>query len=68
MAKIVIDARPINSSTGHYMLRLLQYLEKLDQENKYVITNVAIMTESPNRLKNGLVKSSVTAKPCICAR
>lgn len=37
MAKIAIDARPINSSTGHYMLRLLQYLEKLDQENEYVV-------------------------------
>lgn len=37
MAKIVIDARPINSSTGHYMLRLLQYLEKLDQKNEYVV-------------------------------
>lgn len=37
MTKIAIDARPINSSTGHYMLRLLQYLEKLDQENEYVV-------------------------------
>lgn len=37
MAKIVIDARPINSSTGHYMLRLLQYLEKLDRKNQYAV-------------------------------
>ena len=37
MAKIVIDARIINSSTGHYILRVLQYLEKLDQENEYVV-------------------------------
>lgn len=37
MAKIVIDARVISSSTGHYTLRLLQYLEKMDKKNKYEV-------------------------------
>lgn len=37
MAKIVIDARIINSSTGRYVLRLLQNLEKLDHKNDYVV-------------------------------
>lgn len=37
MARVVIDARPINTSTGHYMLRLLQYLEKIDNTNEYIV-------------------------------
>lgn len=37
MAKIVIDARIINSSTGRYVERLLHYLEKIDQKNDYII-------------------------------
>lgn len=34
--KIVIDARIIASSTGRYVERLLTYLEKIDENNKYV--------------------------------
>ncbi len=37
MKKIVIDARIINSSTGRYVLRLLQNLEKIDSENEYTV-------------------------------
>ncbi len=37
MAKIVIDARTINSSTGRYIERLLTYLEKIDTINKYIV-------------------------------
>lgn len=37
MAHIVIDARRINSSTGHYMLRLVQHLEKIDSTNRYTV-------------------------------
>lgn len=37
MAKIVIDARIINSSTGRHIERLLTYLEKIDTENEYII-------------------------------
>lgn len=37
MAKIVIDARIINSSTGRYVERLLHYLQQIDQTNHYVI-------------------------------
>ncbi len=37
MAKIVIDARIINSSTGRYVERLLTYLQDLDNDNKYVV-------------------------------
>lgn len=37
MAKIVIDAREYTTSTGRYMFRLLQYLEKIDHENHYLI-------------------------------
>lgn len=37
MSKIVIDAREYTTSTGRYMFRLLQYLEKIDRENDYVV-------------------------------
>jgi len=37
MSKIVIDAREYTTSTGRYMFRLLQYLEKIDTEHDYVI-------------------------------
>lgn len=36
-AKIVIDARIINSSTGRYVERLLYYLQKIDKSNEYII-------------------------------
>ncbi len=35
--KIAIDARIINSSTGTYIAKLLKYLEKIDNQNRYVI-------------------------------
>lgn len=34
---IVIDARIINSSTGRYVERLLHYLQKIDDTNRYTI-------------------------------
>ncbi|MDR2063550.1 MAG: glycosyltransferase family 4 protein [Candidatus Nomurabacteria bacterium] len=37
MAKIVIDARIINSTTGRYVERLLTFLQKLDHKNQYVV-------------------------------
>ncbi len=37
MAKIAIDARLINSSTGRYIERLIHYLEDVDTENDYII-------------------------------
>jgi glycosyltransferase involved in cell wall biosynthesis len=37
MSKIVIDAREYTTSTGRYVYRLVQYLEKIDQTNNYVI-------------------------------
>lgn len=37
MAKIVIDARNINTSTGRYALRLVQHLEQIDSTNTYTI-------------------------------
>lgn len=37
MSKIVIDAREYTTSTGRYMFRLIQYLEKLDTQNDYVL-------------------------------
>lgn len=37
MSHIVIDARRINSSTGHYTKRLLEHLEKIDQTNSYTV-------------------------------
>lgn len=37
MARIVVDARIINSTTGRYVERLLTYLEKIDTENEYII-------------------------------
>lgn len=37
MARIVIDARIISSSTGRYCLRLLQNLEKIDYDNEYIV-------------------------------
>ncbi len=35
MAKIVIDARELRTSTGRYVERLLHYLQKIDHENSY---------------------------------
>lgn len=35
--KIVIDARIINSSTGRYVERLLDYLQEIDTKNEYTI-------------------------------
>jgi glycosyltransferase involved in cell wall biosynthesis len=37
MSKIVIDAREYTSSTGRYMFRLIQYLEKLDSAHEFVV-------------------------------
>lgn len=37
MARIAIDARLINSSTGRYIHRLVQQLEKIDNENEYIV-------------------------------
>lgn len=37
MKHIVIDARIINSSTGRYVQKLIEYLEKLDKTNRYSI-------------------------------
>ena len=35
--KIIIDARIINSSTGRYVERLLDYLQEIDRENEYTV-------------------------------
>lgn len=37
MAHIVIDARIINSSTGTYVQKLLEYLQKIDHTNTYSV-------------------------------
>ena len=37
MARIAIDARIINSSTGTYVERLLHYLQTIDQTNTYIV-------------------------------
>jgi glycosyltransferase involved in cell wall biosynthesis len=37
MAKIVIDARELNTSTGRYVERLLFYLQKIDRKNNYQV-------------------------------
>jgi len=37
MAKIAIDAREINTSTGRYVERLLHYLQKIDTKNDYAV-------------------------------
>lgn len=37
MARIVIDARIINSSTGRYVERLLTHLQDLDKDNEYIV-------------------------------
>lgn len=37
MAKIVIDARELRTSTGRYIERLLHYLQEVDNENNYVV-------------------------------
>lgn len=37
MSHIVIDARRMNSSTGHYVARLVEQLEEIDQDNKYTV-------------------------------
>lgn len=37
MARIVIDAREINTSTGRYVERLLHYLQKIDHANSYAV-------------------------------
>lgn len=37
MARIVIDARPINSSTGRYLRKLVENLAVLDRNNEYTV-------------------------------
>jgi glycosyltransferase involved in cell wall biosynthesis len=37
MSKIVIDAREYTTSTGRYMFRLVQYLERLDDQHDYTL-------------------------------
>jgi glycosyltransferase involved in cell wall biosynthesis len=37
MSKIVIDARQYTTSTGRYAFRLVEYLEKIDKTNDYII-------------------------------
>ncbi len=37
MARIVIDARELRTSTGRYIERLLYYLQKVDKKNDYVV-------------------------------
>lgn len=37
MSRIVIDARRMNSSTGHYVARLVEQLETIDSDNEYVV-------------------------------
>lgn len=37
MAKIAIDAREYTTTTGRYMFRLLQYLDKTDSQHDYII-------------------------------
>jgi glycosyltransferase involved in cell wall biosynthesis len=37
MARIVIDAREINTSTGRYVAKLLEYLQKIDHDNNYLV-------------------------------
>ncbi len=37
MAKIVIDARELRTTTGRYIERLIYYLQEIDHENNYLI-------------------------------
>ncbi len=37
MGKIVIDAREYSTSTGRYIFRLIQYLEKLESQHEFVV-------------------------------
>lgn len=37
MAKIVIDARELRTSTGRYVERLLHYLQKIKSEHKFIV-------------------------------
>lgn len=37
MVRIVIDAREISTSTGRYVSKLLEYLQKTDKENNYLV-------------------------------
>ena len=37
MAKIAIDAREYSTSTGRYVSKLVEYLEKVDTKNEYIV-------------------------------
>ena len=37
MSKIVIDAREYTTSTGRYVSKLIENLEKIDPENNYTV-------------------------------
>ena len=37
MSHIAIDARVINSGTGTYVVKLLEYLQKIDHQNTYSV-------------------------------
>lgn len=57
--KIAIDARIINSSTGRYVERLLDYLQEIDTKNEYVVL-------VPSKDLNFWIpkSSNFTLKPC----
>jgi glycosyltransferase involved in cell wall biosynthesis len=37
MSRIVIDARELNTSTGRYVNKLVQYLQKIDKDDEYLV-------------------------------
>jgi len=37
MSRIVIDARRMNTSTGHYVARLVEQLQCIDHDNEYIV-------------------------------
>lgn len=47
--RIVIDARTIGSSTGRYAERLLHHLQRLDEENQYIVLVKPGIDWKPNK-------------------
>jgi glycosyltransferase involved in cell wall biosynthesis len=71
MSKIVIDAREYTTSTGRYVFRLVQYLEKIDQSNDYVIHKEFTFDEQlgllrqVSALKADLVHFAIVQQPIL---
>ena len=63
MARIVIDARELRTSTGRYVERLLHYLKEIDHEHDYTVLlkpqGVVAETQRENDKKENIKRFTI---------